>query len=598
MNHDTVEVVCDLLIIGGGAAGCVAAVEARERDPSLRVVVMEKAHVYRSGCLAAGISALNAYLTVGETAESFLRYAIRETVGVVRDDLTLSMAHELNAQVKRVEEWGLPIPRDELGNPLKRGRASIKIFGERIKPILGKRAEASGAVIMNRINATGLALRDGRVVGAYGFSVRDGRFYSVRAKAVLLCTGGAAGLYRPSNPGVAAHRMWYSPFNTGAGFAMGIRGGAEMTSFEFRFIPLRVKDAIAPTGEMAQWLGAKQINALGEPYLEKYYEHLGGKRMLTQDRLYATLMEYRAGRGPCYLDVRGVNPRRLSGTISAYLSMAPSAAMIMSDEAYYARHGGEMAPVEITGGEPHVVGGHGLSGFWIDDARRTTLPGLYAAGDVAGGTPKKYASGAWAEAVIAVRAMLDDMGTRQPDDAELDADELRRERARVYAPVDAPGGVPPHDFEERLQKVMDEYAGGISVQYGYAEGTLRLARLHLARLELELGALSAESPYQLMHCHEVIDRVEVAQTLVAHMTHRRETRWHCYQERLDYPERDDARWMVFVNSVRDPDGSQRIIERPVQRAVIDVVLPSLSDGAMIRSPSRSDRPPDFSGNDS
>jgi adenylylsulfate reductase subunit A len=597
MNHDTVEVVCDLLIVGGGAAGCVAAVEARERDPSLRVVVMEKAHVYRSGCLAAGISALNAYLTVGETAESFLRYAIRETVGVVRDDLTLSMAHELNAQVKRVEEWGLPIPRDELGNPLKRGRASIKIFGERIKPILGKRAEASGAVIMNRINATGLALRDGRVVGAYGFSVRDGRFYSVRAKAVLLCTGGAAGLYRPSNPGVAAHRMWYSPFNTGAGFAMGIRAGAEMTSFEFRFIPLRVKDAIAPTGEMAQWLGAKQINALGEPYLEKYYEHLGGKRMLTQDRLYATLMEYRAGRGPCYLDVRGVNPRKLSGTISAYLSMAPSAAMIMSDEAYYARHGGEMAPVEITGGEPHVVGGHGLSGFWIDEARRTTLPGLYAAGDVAGGTPKKYASGAWAEAVIAVRAMLDDIGTRPSVDVELDAEELQRERARVYAPVDTPGGVPPHDFEERLQKVMDEYAGGISVQYGYAEGTLRLARLHLARLEHELGALSAASPYQLMHCHEVIDRVEVAQTLVAHMTHRRETRWHCYQERLDYPERDDARWMVFVNSVREPDGSQRIIEHPVQRAVIDVVLPSLSDGAMIRSPSRSDRPPDFSGND-
>jgi adenylylsulfate reductase subunit A len=597
MTHPTVEVECDLLIVGGGAAGCVAAVEARERDPSLRVVVMEKAHVYRSGCLAAGISALNAYLTPGETAESFLRYAIRETVGVVRDDLTLSMAHELNEQVKRVEDWGLPIPRDELGNPLKRGRASIKIFGERIKPLLGKRAEASGATIINRVNATALAMRDGRVVGAYGFSVRDGRFYSVRAKAVLLCTGGAAGLYRPSNPGVAAHRMWYSPFNTGAGLAMGIRAGAEMTSFEFRFIPLRIKDAIAPTGEIAQWLGAQQINALGEPYLEKYYEHLGGKRMLTQDRLYATLMEYRAGRGPCYLDVRGANPRKLAGTISAYLSMAPSAAMLMSDEAYYARHGGEMAPIEITGGEPHVVGGHGLSGFWIDAARRTSLPGLYAAGDVAGGTPKKYASGAWAEAVIAVRTMIDDIALLPTAAAELENDEVQREIARVYAAVDAPGGVPAHDFEERLQKVMDEYAGGISVQYGYAEGGLRLARLHLARLERELGALAADSPYQLMHCHEVIDRVEVAQTLVAHMTHRRETRWHCYQERLDYPERDDARWMVFVNSVREPDGSMRIIERPVERAVIDVVLPPLSDGALIRHNPTSDRPPGFSGND-
>ncbi len=596
MNHPVVELACDLLIIGGGAAGCVAAVEAKERDPSLRVVVMEKAHVYRSGCLAAGISALNAYLNPGETPESFLRYAIRETVGVVRDDLTLSMAHELNAQVKRVELWGLPIPRDELGNPIKRGRASIKIFGERIKPILGKRAEASGATIVNRVNATGLAVRDGRVVGAYGFGVRDGRFYAISAKSVLLCTGGAAGLYRPSNPGKAAHRTWYSPFNTGAGLAMGIRAGAEMTSFEFRFIPLRIKDALAPTGEIAQWLGAKQINARGEAYLEKYYEHLGGKRMLTQDRLYATLMEYRAGRGPCYLDLRGVNPRKLDGTITAYLSMAPSGAMLMADEAYYARKGGEMAPVEITGGEPLVVGGHGLSGYWIDERRRTSLPGLWAAGDVAGGTPKKYASGAWAEAVIAVRDMIMEAGTLpQPS---LDAGERQAEEARVFAPMDAPAELDAGDAEERLQKIMEEYAGGSSVQYGYAEGTLRLADLHLKRLAEELGALRASSSHELMHCHEVLDRVEVAQTLVAHMAHRRETRWHCYQERLDYPERDDARFMVFINSVREPDGTRRIIEHPVVRAPIDVVLPSLSDGAVIRSPRNHDDSPTYRGEES
>jgi adenylylsulfate reductase subunit A len=514
---------------------------------------------------------------------------VRETVGVVRDDLTLTMARELNAQVKRVEEWGLPIPRDERGSPLKRGRASIKIFGERIKPILGKRAEASGARILNRVNATGLALREGRVVGAYGFNVRTGQFVSVRAKTVLVCTGGAAGLYRPSNPGVASHRMWYSPFNTGAGLAMGIRAGAEMTSFEFRFIPLRIKDAMAPTGEIAQWLGAEQINARGEPYLDKYYQHLGGKRMLTQDRLYATLLENRAGRGPCYLDLRGVNPRKLEGTIAAYLSMAPSSAMLMSDEAYYAGHGGEMAPVEITGGEPHVVGGHGLSGYWIDVTRRSNVPGLYAAGDVAGGTPKKYASGAWAEAVLAVRAMIDD--ARSTPEPRFDTRDLTQERERVFAPVECSEGVSAQEYEERLQKVMDEYAGGISVQYGYSEGTLRIAHLHVERLRDELGALTARTPYELMHCHEVIDRVEVARTLLAHMAHRRETRWHCYQERLDYPERNDERYMIFVNSILDSEGRPRIVERPVQRMPIDVVLPPLPDGAWVRNPDTAGKPP-------
>jgi adenylylsulfate reductase, subunit A len=580
MSQDAVEHECDLLIIGGGAAGCVAAVEAREKAPDLSVIVMEKAHVYRSGCLAAGISALNAYLHQGETPESFLRFVIRDTAGIVRDDLTLTMAAELNEQVRRVESWGLPIPKDERDRPLQRGRGSIKIFGERIKPILGKQAEASGATILNRINATGLAVHDGRVMGAYGFSTRDARFHLVRAKAVLVCTGGAAGLYRPSNPGTASHRMWYSPFNTGAGLAMGMRAGAEMTSFEFRFIPLRVKDAIAPTGEIAQWLGAQQINALGEPYLDKYYAHLGGKSMTTQDRLYATMLEKRAGRGPCYLDLRGVNAKRLEGTIAAYLSMAPAGALIMSDEAYYARQGGELAPVEITGGEPHVVGGHGLSGYWVDVARRTTLPGLWAAGDVAGGSPKKYASGAWAEAVLAIRDMIQHARTAPAPRVESEA--VRLEHERALAPLRREAGAHPAMLEERLQKIMDEYAGGIGSHYGYSEGELRLCKLHLERLTAEFETMHASTPFELMQSHDVIDRTEVARTLLEHMMHRRETRWHCYQERLDYPERDDQRWMVFVNTVREPDGSIRVIERPVERAKIEVQLPPLADGAVIR----------------
>ncbi|QQR88971.1 MAG: adenylyl-sulfate reductase subunit alpha [Myxococcales bacterium] len=571
---------CDLLILGGGAAGCVAAVEAAERAPDLKVVVLEKAHIYRSGCLAAGISALNAYLNPGETPESFLRYTQRDTHGVVRDDLVLSMAKELNEQVHRVEQWGLPIVRDELGRPLRRGRASIKIFGERIKPIIAKRAEASGARIINRVNVTGLAVHEGRVTGAYGFHVRTGQFFSVAAKAVLLCTGGAAGLYRPANPGKAAHRMWYSPYNTGAGLAMGIRSGAEMTSFEFRFIPLRIKDAIAPTGEIAQWLGAKQINARGEAYLDKYYQELGGSKMPTQDRLYATIKERQAGRGPCYLDLRGVEPKRLEWTIASYLSMAPAAAMIMSDEAYYAKQGGEMAPVEITGGEPHVVGGHGLSGFWVDDQRKTTLKGLWAAGDVTGGCPKKYAPGAWAEAVIAVRDMIEH--ARHTPAAALNASEAKSEQARVMEPRNNAGGIEPFELEERLQKIMDEYAGGISRDYGYSEGELKLARLHLRRLEDELAVLYAKDTHELLHAHEVIDRVTVAQNLVEHMLYRTETRWHCYQERLDYPERDDARWMIFVNSLRDAQGQTTIVERPVVRAPITIHLPALDDGAVIR----------------
>jgi adenylylsulfate reductase, subunit A len=312
--------------------------------------------------------------------------------------------------------------------------------------------------------------------------------------------------------------------------------------------------------------------------LDKYYAHLGGRSMTTQDRLYATLLENRAGRGPCYLNLEGVDSRRLESTIGAYLSMAPAGAIVISDEAYRARHGGAIAPLEITGGEPHVVGGHGLCGYWIDDTRRSTLAGLWAAGDVAGGTPKKYASGAWSEAVIAIRDMIEQ--SRDGARPQIERESLRREQRRVLGASSRSAGLTPCELEERLQKIMDEYAGGISCQYGYSEGGLRVARLHLQRLEQDLVALYAPTPFALLQCHDVIDRVLVARALVEHMLYRRETRWHCYQQRLDYPERDDARWMVFVNSTRAPDGGFAMIERPVVRTKIDVKLPPLASAAM------------------
>jgi adenylylsulfate reductase subunit A len=581
---DVIEHSCDLLILGGGAAGCMAAIEAKQRSPHLEVLVMEKAHVDRSGCLAAGIGTINAYLHEGETAESYLRYVLRETAGVARDDLTLSMAAELNAQVRRVEQWGLAIPRDERGAPLQRGRRSIKVFGERIKPILGKRAEASGAKILNRVNATGLALHEGRVVGAFGFGTRDRRFHALHARAVLVCTGGAAGLYRPNNPGLTGHRIWYSPFNTGAGLAMGIRAGAELTSLEFRFIPLRLKDAAAATGEIGHGLCAQQTNAAGEAYLEKYYGHLGGRSMSCQDRLYATLQESRAGRGPCYLSFNGVDEKHFEQTIRSCLSMTPAGAILMSEAAARARAASGDARIEIAAGEPNVIGGHGLCGYWVDAARRTTLPGLWAAGDVAGGTAKKYASGAWAEAVIAVRDIVGSL--RDTPRLPFPQASLQRECARVLAPCQRPDGRAPLALEERLQQLMDAYAGGSATHYGYSEGGLQIARLHLQRLEAELCSLHADTPFALLQCHDVIDRVLVARALVEHMSHRRETRWHCFQERLDYPDRDDARWQVFVNSVQRGDGSFRLIERPVAHARVPATLPPLADGAIVRHQAR------------
>ena len=299
MEYDKIKtehIKTDFLIIGAGTAGCFAAYEAKKLNPHIDILILEKAHIDRSGCLAAGVNAINAYITPDQTPESFTEYVKKDSMDLIREDLVLSIAKEVNQVVDLLEAWGLPIPKDEKGNPYVRGRGSIIVQGERIKPIIAQAVKATKARILNRVVVTNLIVNKGKVCGAFGFGIRDGKFYVVQAKAVLVATGGASGIYKPNNEGEARHKIWYSPFNTGAGYAIGIRAGAEMTTFEMRYVSMRIKDLMAPTGAVAQGVKAQQVNALGERYLEERYKNLGGREMPTAMRLWATRQENVEGR--------------------------------------------------------------------------------------------------------------------------------------------------------------------------------------------------------------------------------------------------------------------------------------------------------------
>lgn len=558
----------DVLIIGGGTAGCMAAVTIKEAAPKLKVLIMEKAHIERSGCLAAGMNAINAYLNPGETPESFTRYVRFDAMGLIREDLVYSAARELNRMVAKVEEWGLPVLKDGEGRYQARGRWNIKINGESLKPILAAKVKESGAEALNRVFATDLLIdENGRVAGALGFGVRDGMAHLVRAKAVICCTGGASGLYRPNNPGTAAHKTWYPPFNAGAGYAMGIRAGAEFTGLEMRFIALRTKDVICPTGTLALGFGAKQLNSAGEEFMKLRYRHFGGESAPTCLRVYGPTQEKKQGRSPCYLDTRHLNPEQIKQLKAAYLDMYPGIVL------YWAANGFDpsAAPVEICGTEPYVMGGHCQAGYWIDEGRRTTLDGLYAAGDVAGGYPYKFVSGCWAEGYLAAQSVLrelqDDLEETPVNGADLSF-KLERLTKPLFHYRSGRDGVQPEEMEERLQKVMDEYAGGIGSFYEMNQAGLDKARGELKRLQAQEDRLSAADYHQLMLCHEVIDRIAVARQLVEHLSYRKETRWPGFQTRTDYPERDDFNWLKFVNSIYDRDSDEiRIIERPYQKMI-------------------------------
>ena len=534
----------DILIVGGGTAGCYAALTIREKS-DYSIIIAEKANIKRSGCLAAGVNAINAYIVKGRKPEDYVEYAKKDADGIVREDLLMTMSEGLNRVTEKMEQLGLVILKDENGEYAARGNRNIKINGENMKPLLASAVESlPNVTVLNRINITDYIVEDNTIRGAFGFSMEENTAYEIRAKKVLCATGGAAGLYRPNNPGFSRHKMWYPPFNTGAGYAMGIRSGAEMTTFEMRFIALRCKDTIAPTGTIAQGVGAKQVNAKGEVYEDKY-------GLTTSERVYGTVMENLEGRGPCYLRTEGISDEQDESLKKAYLNMAPSQTLKWIESG---RKPSEQN-VEIEGTEPYIVGGHTASGYWVDTDRQTTIHGLYAAGDVAGGCPQKYVTGAMVEGEIAALHMVKELDAGQ----ELPVNEAEEEKALEekikeynHYLTGTNDMFTVEALEEAMQKVMDNYAGGISTHYQFNEKQLALAKDKIKQL-IELSEdVAAEDMHELMFVYELKERLTVCLAVIAHLEARKETRWHSFAENLDYPKKDQS-WLKYVNS-RMEDG--------------------------------------------
>ena len=503
----------DFLIIGGGTAGCYAALTFCEHSDA-RVLIVEKANIRRSGCLAAGVNALNAYIGSGKTPQDYVDYVRNDAENIVRGDLLLTMAEGLNRAAAKLESLGLTILKDSNGQYATRGWRNIKINGENIKPILADAVKKQERItVLNQVNVFEYIIQENRILGVYAVGIEEPILYTILAKAVLCATGGAAGLYRPNHPGFSRHKMWYPPFNTGAGLAMGIKAGAEMTTLEMRFIALRCKDTIAPTGTLAQGAGAKQINALGEVYEDKY-------GITTLQRVYGTVAENREKRGPCALRTVGITKEQEEDLLKAYLNMAPSQTLRWIESG----KGPSVQNVEIEGTEPYITGGHTASGYWVNTKRETTIRGLFAAGDVAGGCPQKYVTGALVEGEIAAKAALPYMSSEisKPDANKTEA--VKRKLEGYLFRTENPGDM----VEEVMQTIMDEHAGGISTYYSFTEKSLKIADEKILELREKAEQLSASSMQELVYIMELQERLVLCRSVIAHLAAQKETRGQGY----------------------------------------------------------------------
>jgi len=626
-DFETVTVETDVLICGGGMAACGAAVEAAywAKKQGLKVTVVDKAAIDRSGAVAMGLSAINQYVDLNSgdnSLQDYVDYVRNDLMGITREDLVASIARHVDSSVHLFEKWGLPIWKDEEGKYVHEGRWQLMINGESYKVIVAEAAknaiaEADGE-IYERVFITHPLVEDGKCLGAIGFSVRENKVYVFKAKATMIAMGGAVHVFKPRSTGEGFGRSWYPPFNSGASAFFSLYGGAEMTCQEVRFIPVRFKDAYGPVGAWFLLFKATATNAQGgnymqerRPELENWAPYGKVKPVPANLRNYLMLLDVEEGKSPIYMQTADAiqkivadAPDEKAGKKKLkeleaeawedFLDMTISQAILWAASNVEP----DKSPSEIMACEPYFIGSHsGASGAWVsgpedlqtDETRdeyywgyphMTTVPGMFAAGDASGASSHKFSSGSFTEGRIAAKAavsyIVDNNGST-PEVSQETVDALvetilkplgrfEEHKDTTTDPDINPEYIRPTQFMYRLQKIMDEYSAGVSSQFKTSDKLLERGLELLDFLREDAEKLGAENTHELMRCWENIHRMFQAEAHVRSILFREETRWPGYYFRTDKPEMDNENWLAFCNCVYDKDtGKWTMLKKPVKR---------------------------------
>ena len=624
-NFETVTVETDLLICGGGMAACGAAVEASywAKKNGLKVTLVDKAVMDRSGAVAMGLSAINQYVDLNSganTLKDYCDYVRNDLMGITREDLVANIARHVDSTVHLFEKWGLPIWKDAEGKYIHEGRWQLMINGESYKVIVAEAAKnalaEAGGEYFERVFITHPLMDGDRCVGAIGFSTRQNKVYVFKAKATLVAMGGAVHVFKPRSTGEGFGRSWYPPFNSGASAFFTIYGGAEMTCQEVRFIPVRFKDAYGPVGAWFLLFKALATNAQGGNYmkenaaeLEKWQPYGKVKPAPANIRNWLMMLDVMDGKAPIYMQTHDAikaiaekSPDEKAATKKLreleaeawedFLDMTISQAILWAATNVEP----EKRPSEIMACDPYFIGSHsGASGAWVsgpedlqNEATRqeyfwgyphmTTVSGMFAAGDASGASSHKFSSGSFTEGRIAGKAAIAYIADHRAA-PNVDAAQVESLKAQILKPLDTfaqhsktttdpdvnPNYIRPTQFMYRLQKIMDEYAGGVSSQFKTSGKLLEKGMELLGYLKQDAACLAAEDLHELMRCWENVHRMFQADAHMRSILFREETRWPGYYFRSDKPSMDNANWLAFVNCTYDRKTEQWAMrKRPVK----------------------------------
>ncbi|MGN2639666.1 fumarate reductase/succinate dehydrogenase flavoprotein subunit [Nocardia takedensis] len=557
---ERIRLDCDVLVIGGGTAGTMAALTAAEQGAN--VLLLEKAHVRHSGALAMGMDGVNNAVIPGKAEpEDYVAEITRANDGIVNQRTVYQTATRGFAMVQRLERYGVKFEKDEYGEyavrrvhrsgsyvlPMPEGKDVKKALYR----VLRQRKMRERIRIENRLMPVRVLTENGRAVGAAALNTRTGEFVAVGAKAVILATGPCGRLGLPASGYL--YSTYENPTNAGDGYAMAYHAGAELSGIEcFQINPL-IKDYNGPAcAYVANPFGGYQVNAAGERFVDSDY--WSGQMMSEVKR------EIESARGPIYLKVTHLPEETLS-TLEGILHTTerPTRGTFHANRGHdYRTHDIEMHISEIG-----LCGGHSASGVWVDEHARTTVPGLYAAGDLAC-VPHNYMIGAFVFGDLAgehAAGTLDDLDA--PGD--LPEDQLEAAHELIYRPLRHPDGPPQPQVEYKLRRFVNDY-----VAPPKTAAKLSIAVETFERMRGDIDAMGARTPHELMRAVEVSFIRDCAEMAARSSLTRTESRWGLYHERADLPERDDTAWRYHLNLSKNADGAMEFRKRPVAPYLVPV----------------------------
>ncbi|PWC40363.1 fumarate reductase/succinate dehydrogenase flavoprotein subunit [Azospirillum sp. TSO22-1] len=549
METRTLDV--DVLVVGGGTAGPLAAIRAKEKDRNLRVLLLDKANVKRAGAIAEGMDSVNNAVIPGHaTPEQYVREITIANDGIVNQATIHAYASRSHDMIRKLDGWGVKFEKDGNGDYAVKKVHHMGAYvlpmpeGYNVKKVIYRQIRKVGVEVSNRLTATRLLTGGGgRIAGALALDSRSGDFVVVRARAVILCTGAAGRLGLPASGYLFG--TYENPTNAGDGYSMAYHAGAELSGLEcFQINPL-IKDYNGPAcAYVTGPFGGYTVNAKGERFIKSDY--WSGQMMLEFWR------ELESGNGPVFLKLDHLAPETVT-RIENILHITERPTRGRFHEGRHTDYRSDLVEMHIS--EIGLCGGHSASGVWVDEHARTTVPGLYAAGDLCN-VAHNYMLGAMVFGEIAGGDAVDFLDGQAH--AAIDQDQVEAERKRLFAPLGREEGFTPAQVEYKLRRMVNDY-----LQPPKVTAKMEIGLRRFAEIREDLERIKATSPHELMRAIEVHAILDCAE-LAAHASlYRTESRWGLYHHYPEHPERNDAEWFTFVEVRKGADGRPVCFKRPV-----------------------------------